>query len=102
MKTYYKEYRDGDRRKPTGVICVFSEESLPVEQGELPQEALWMRYKCLTSEVNANEPMINYCSLAYLLSRAETCTEEDAASIEPEIVDLIKKSEQYVSKSSLS
>jgi hypothetical protein len=100
MKTYYKEYRDGDRRKPTGVICVFSSEALPAEPSGLSQDELWQKYECLSVETSrANgEPAIDDCSLVYLLLRAATCSEEEAATIAGPMVDLIKKSEAHTNR----
>jgi len=97
VKTYYREYRDGDRRKPTGVMCVFSDGPLPVEAAGLSQEELWQNFKCLTAErtSTSGEPLLNECSLVYLLSTTAVCTEEEAATIGPEMVDLIKRSEQH-------
>lgn len=94
MKTYYK---DGDKQEPTGILCVFSSETLPVAAAGLSQEELWQPYECLTTEATLEhkEPLINECSLAYLLSKATVCSEEEAATIGPAMVDLIKRSEQH-------
>ena len=101
VKTYYREYRDGNKRQPTGnVICVFSEEALPVASTGLSQHELWRQYECLTTETTlaSKEPLINECSLVYLLERARTCSQEEAATIGPEMVDLIKRSEQHANE----